>query len=423
MRCKIGLFGVVLVLFFYHSSGFAWHVSRASMETKVQSPPPAWMAQGIQRDFAGFKGGFSRADISNCIEELKQMQGIEVAGIVLFGISQDKLSCEPLFPLSAEQRARCDGFMSAVNQLGALFSLPSLDFLISFNRSFDRPLFLTKTSVPVLAISKETHNSKVVLIPRLWDPDREMHLHVFCNWQQKAEKALWRGSATDGFYGFYDWDCRPRARLALHSRHRRDLVDMAFIPSSDLDNYMTAWMQRLDLVSSFAPSRKQAAYKYLISIDGKSSPSSFEWQLFSGSVVLKGHSNRIEWFYHALSPGRHFVPFNPRGDDLIDKVLWLKSHDKKAKQIAENGYIFAMHHLLDEEALTYLYHVIQSYSLLYTDSIPCSFRFCEFGSAATSPNRPLSSPLPIGNGASPARSICLAGSKFTKPSWARYTTD
>lgn len=368
MRCKIGLVRVVLILFFYQSQGVAWHVSRASMETKMQSPPPVWMVQGIQRDLAAFQGGISRARISDCIEQLKQMQGIEVAGLVLFGISQGQFSCEPLFPLSAEQRAHCDGFVSALNQLGVLFPLPSLDFLVSFNRSFDRPLLLTKTSVPVLAISKEKHNSKVVLIPRLWDPDREMHLNVFCTWQQKVEKALWRGSATDGFYGFYGWDCRPRARLALHSRHRRDLVDMAFIPSSDLDYYMTAWMQRLDLVSSFAPSKEQAAYKYLISIDGKSAPSSFEWQLFSGSVVLKGHSDRIEWFYHALSPGLHFVPFNPSGDELIDQVLWLKSQDKKAQQIAENGYVFAMHHLLDEEALTYLYHVLQSYSLLYTNS-------------------------------------------------------
>lgn len=49
-------------------------------------------------------------------------------------------------------------------------------------------------------------------------------------------------------------------------------------------------------------------------------------------------------------------------------------------------------------------------------------RFCEFVPAATSPNRLSSSPLSIGNGASPLRSIyvCLAVSKFTKPFCARY---
>ena len=315
------------------------------------------MVRGVERDFAAFQSGFSKAEIFKCIERLKQMQGIEGSGLVLFGLSQGKVSWEPLFPLSVEQSARCHGFVSALHQLGALCPLPALDFLVSFNRSFDRPLLLTKTSVPILALSKEQHNSKVVLIPKLWDTNREMHLHGGGIWQKKIEKALWRGSATDGLYGFYGWDCRPRARLALLSRHYRDFIDMAFIPSSDLDHYMNGWMQTLGLMSHFMPSREQAAYKYLISIDGKNSPSSFEWQLFSGSVVLKSESNRIEWFYHALCPGRHFVPFHLRGKDLIDKVIWLRSHDKKAEQIAENGYVFAMHHLLDEEAFVYLYHV------------------------------------------------------------------
>ncbi len=358
---------VLPILLICHCPVFAWNLSKQSFERKIQAETPTWMSDSIQSEFASFRKGFSKADVLKCIERLKQMQGIEVAGLVHVEVSPGKSSYKPLFPLSPEQQSHCKGFMSALLKLDQLSPLPTIEFLISFNRTFDRPLLVKETFVPIFAISKEKHNRKVVLVPRLWDTNREMKFDVFCDWAQKTEKALWRGSTTDGFYEFYDWDTWPRTRMVLHSQHHPDLLDASFITSSLLNTFMTNWMQGLNFYSDPIDPKDQASYKYLLSLDGKSSPSSFEWQLFSGSVILKTHSNKIEWFYPGLTQDEHYITIHANGDDLIKRIVWLKSNDKKAKMIAEKGLLFAQQHLLDEEIFTYLYHVLQYYDALYTN--------------------------------------------------------
>jgi len=323
------------------------------------------MLHGIERDLLPFQRGFSQADIFACLEKLKRVQGIELAGLISIHFTKGKGSAAPLFALNPEQLERCNGFLSALSQLDSIVPLPDLHCILCVSSAFDRPLLLRETSVPILSVSKERYNRKVVLIPRLWKEEREILFpHISFNWNEKIEKALWRGSPTDGPYGFFDWDCRPRARLALSARHHNALIDAAFIASTALNAYMTQWLKNLHLFSSFIPPEQQATYKYLISLDGKSSSSSFEWQLFSQSLIFKATSSRIEWFYHALLPGVHFIAFTPNGQDVIEKILWAKTHDREAREIAEAGYFFAMHNLLDEDAFVYLHLLLHQYAKL-----------------------------------------------------------
>ncbi len=356
---------ILLSLLFFHSSVFSWNISRENLVKKIQNGPSPWMLEAIERDLLVFQRGFSQSDIFACLEKLKGIQGIELAGLVHIDLADGELSCEPLFPLTPKQIIDCNGFMSALSQLDSISALPRLHFILSLSPSFDRLVFLRETSVPILAVSKERNNRKVVLIPRLWNPEREnLFPHSACIWNEKREIALWRGSPTDGPYGFFDWDLRPRARLALEARHHSDLIDASFIDSSVLNAYMTQWIKNLHLLSSFIAPEQQASYKYLISLDGKCSPSSFEWQLFSQSLIFKASSFRIEWFYHALVPGTHFIAFSPNGQDLIEKILWARTHDQEARAIAEKGCLFAMHNLLDEDAFVYLYHLLHMYAKL-----------------------------------------------------------
>lgn len=294
------------------------------------------------------------------------MQGIEATGLALITIAEGQIAFEPFFPLSTQQNSCLQGFLSALNALSAISPLPSLSFLMTFQPGFDRPLLVKETTVPIFAISKERGNHKVVLVPRLWNPEREKSAELFCGWEEKKEKALFRGATTDGSYGYYDWDFKPRARLALRSRFHRGILDAALIPSASLSPYIDNWMNGMGLLTSYMQPKDQIHFKYLIAMDGRSTPSSLEWQLFSGSAILKTRSNKIEWFYAGLDPDFHYIEFRPDSEDLIEKIQWLKAHNTEAKEIAGNARAFATENLLDDSAFAYLYRVLQTYSALYS---------------------------------------------------------
>jgi len=357
---------LICFLCLFNTLAFSWNISSESLLEKLQKEPPQWMQKRIENDLSYFHKGLSSHEIELCLENLSQMQGSDKAGLARIQFSNGIANVSPLHPLNAEQKKYAEEFISAINLLHSISPISNLDLLLCASYSFDRPLLLLQTSAPIFAVSKEKHNNKVALIPRLCDAEREITFQtLYCDWGKKREKAFWRGFATDGNYGRFEWDCKPRAILALLSQQNQDILDAAIVPSSILDNWIKNWMNNLSLVSDFIPAKEQCCYKYLLSLDGVASPSSLEWQLFTQSLVFKAESNRIEWYFDELQSGLHYIPFHPRSIDLIEKIMWAQTHDEKAQSIAENGYQFAREHLLDEELLVYLYHLLAEYSRLF----------------------------------------------------------
>ena len=363
MKCF--LFIEKIFLFFAWTFAHSWNISEERLQHKIQQHPLTWIQDQL------ICAPFSSQEISQCLERLKKMQGIESAGLVRIVVEGPDIRYEPLVPLNSKQLSNLDSFLSALMKLHAICPLPPLDFCMTLAPSFDRPLLLQETSIPIFAVSKETHNKKVVLIPRLWNQNRELFFQqTFHSWDQKINKAFWRGGPTDGPYGFFDWSFRPRGHLALRSRNFSDLIDARFVPSQ-LSDYPIDYFKQLKLLAPFVFPQEQSIYKYLLSLDGEAAPSSFEWQLFSGSLIFKSKSNKIEWFYQGLKEGEHFISFRSDGNDLFEKLIWAMRHDNEAKTIAEKGAYFAQLHLLDEEAFVYLHHLLNRYSqLLNKQSLP-----------------------------------------------------
>jgi hypothetical protein len=79
-------------------------------------------------------------------------------------------------------------------------------------------------------------------------------------------------------------------------------------------------------------------HKYLISIDGWSSDF---WRapmiLKSNSVPIIVESNHTPLYFDAWVPWTHYIPVRADLSDLVENVMWLHNHDKKAAQIAKNG--------------------------------------------------------------------------------------
>lgn len=72
-------------------------------------------------------------------------------------------------------------------------------------------------------------------------------------------------------------------------------------------------------------------HKYLISIDGWSSDF---WRapmiLKSNSVPIIVESNHTPLYFDAWVPWTHYIPVRADLSDLVENVMWLHNHDKKA---------------------------------------------------------------------------------------------
>jgi hypothetical protein len=174
-------------------------------------------------------------------------------------------------------------------------------------------------------------------------------------WQDRAPVALWRGATTGIPTAPGDWHSLERIRLCELGRRyaHTGLIDAGI--SSIIQFHDPAVVQQIrgsGLLRDPIPWQEWSRYKYLIDIDGNSSPWSNLFQrLLTGSPVLKVESSRglQQWFYDELVPWRNYVPIAPDMSDLIDKITWLSKHDNVAQRIGESGLALAEHLTYERE--------------------------------------------------------------------------
>jgi hypothetical protein len=160
-------------------------------------------------------------------------------------------------------------------------------------------------------------------------------------WEKKISKILWRGSLT-GSVANNDLLGSERLRF-LHHAQELDFVDIGL--TGYTQHHDPQLLQKVaelyPLKNSVSPGDAQA-YKYLIDIDGNScSYSRMAWILFSNSTLFKHASDNIQWYYDDLQPYVHYVPVAQDFSDLQTQFEWSETHPAEAREIAENGRMFA----------------------------------------------------------------------------------
>lgn len=185
-------------------------------------------------------------------------------------------------------------------------------------------------------------------------------------WKQKKEVAFGRWSGfcthyyTNGLFKSADGNSVPCPRTYLNDLSDRnpDLVD-----ARDLSR------------SHPVPLVHQPAYKYIVSTDGWSVSSKFDKYLLMGSTVFKAASPRFGFYYPALKPFVHYVPFmTNHSDDLVDAVKWARAHDADARRIAEEARAFALKHLTRPARLCYLFRLLTELSKQFKYQVSCRRR-------------------------------------------------
>jgi hypothetical protein len=167
-------------------------------------------------------------------------------------------------------------------------------------------------------------------------------------WERRRPVAMWRGATTGIPTRPGDWRSLERVRLCQMARSCScpDFFDVGLSSVIQFPNpAIVDEIKSSGLMAPFIPALQWNEFKYLIDIDGNSSPWSNLFQrLLTGSTVLKVESSRglQQWYYDSLKPWVNYVPISCSLTDLADKVAWLRRHDNVAQAIGEAGRQLAM---------------------------------------------------------------------------------
>jgi hypothetical protein len=112
-----------------------------------------------------------------------------------------------------------------------------------------------------------------------------------------------------------------------------------------------------------------------VSTDGWTASSKLEKYMLMGSTVLKQASPLVAYYYAALTPWVHYVPFYQyHTADILETVAALRANDAQAKAIAQNAYRFARLHLARPARLCYYRELFARMAPLYRYKPSCKDR-------------------------------------------------
>lgn len=323
---------------------------------------PTWMERQIRTDFD--KCDPKSFSIEN-VRQYEDMQfWIKDPMLIHVSIVGGKAEFHPFG--EAKTSDRLFSVVGAIEKLCSVFSLPNMEFVVSLHDSLDWYLInsVNRLPFPIFVFARSSEVLQQILIPD-WEIfagyahflDELNRAFLSFPWSKRKNKAIWRGATTGGLYTQQNYRAQWRTQLIDQSLVCPRLIDARF--SSVCQNEEGLERVIKSYVGSSMSVYDQLQYKYQILIDGNTCAfSRAYWQLFSNSVIFKQNSPHLQWYYGALHPYAHYIPFAHDSSDLAQKIEFAKKNDKLMKQIAANALNFAQNNLKREDVHLYLYLVM-----------------------------------------------------------------
>ncbi len=323
---------------------------------------PSWVDKRLKKDFSNLRRSLpSSHEIKKFLRTLKTRHE--------FGILQIKRGrvylpmirgCRTFY----EQPYRIKALKRAITKILSITALPDIDLLVFFGDGIHET-----PPLPTLCFSKDKNCKNAILIPDpeslagLVDFHQAVHSYDIA-FDKKSPLAFWRGATTGGNYTLNNWKNFTRSKAVLFSLKNPDLLDAKF--TTAIGNHskdLRVLLKKLGAFSKFTDLKDQLKYKYLLDLDGNCCAySRFNWILLSNSVCLKHQSNYEQWYYDALTPFKHYIPFASDFSDFSNILELAKKNPTTCKTISKEATLFAKQNLTLYPCLTYLYRVLSKYS-------------------------------------------------------------
>lgn len=184
-----------------------------------------------------------------------------------------------------------------------------------------------------------------------------------CDWNEKINKAVFRGSATGCGMG----DDNVRIKATNLSSKYPDYLNAGITSfnrklKKNIGKPLTVIDTKINK-SSFMTLDEKATYKYILNLDGHVSAYRLGHEFSLGSVLLIPKSKYYLWFSHLLEPYVHYVPIDDNLDNLIDQIKWCIDNDDKCKEIATNGTKFYKKYLELDGIYDYMQYIFKNIEL------------------------------------------------------------
>ncbi len=349
---------------------------------KVKSKKSEWSQSQIANDFKEFKDkkikkeniGHTYSEIQNILYKNDMLGHYRILDNKLYKYVDDK----------SNFIEKDNDLEKALKTLLVVQKMPDVDFLLTIVDGVGEPYFPKNCffikdenkQVPILGQAKleDVYDKYIVLIPdqfslaKSWSEliDEIRFLNKTIKFEDKVEKAFWRGGLTDR--GMPD-ECFPFEGYKLCPRFKICKCDPQYIDAGLVLPLLTKHSEKIfkqeNVIKPRASKKKQLLYKYLPVMDGHMCTSpGYQYRLLSNSVVMKQESNQVQWFYKALNPFEHYIPINNDMSDICEKIKWARANDDKVKSIIKNAQEFALNNLLFEDNYLYLFMVLDNYAKL-----------------------------------------------------------
>lgn len=348
-----------------------YSLDRDIFTKKIAESPPAWMTRQIEKDLRSYEErGIYEEDLDKAREFFKNSPitlRCKIIGHKVFFYNYEKT-----FPVLIGPRGydRLKAVKHLLKFLVDYSDLPNVDFILSLEDGIIKP-----TPAPVMTFGKNKYVNSLVAFPDFQALNGYKSMIKTVKeatndypFYKKSPKAFWRGSTTGGgCYTLSNWKEHPRSALVLFSKQHPDILDAKFtnVVSNPYKSSIEKELTRSHLLSKNISVHDHLAFKYLIDIDGNNCTySRLFWILLSNSLCFKEDSDNEQWYYGALEPYIHYIPFKKDLSDLIEKINWAENHEEEVKTIINNANQFVHTHLMQEDAFQYVYELLKAYAKL-----------------------------------------------------------